>query len=171
MTIHDLQRQTAHIFDQNDAQGDGNRPDFADHQGLNLLIGPDIARKDGTTHEAVSMRDIGPGQAENPWIARERTFGQLWQLAVIPRWQVVADLTQLLFDKVKIVQKPFGGRGDRLTRLQGPRAGAIGPQENVRVFFHAAAERLHRQWLADGYRLCLCKALGVMLQPLSAKKV
>ncbi len=58
---------------------------------------------------AVGMGDIGPGEAEHPGIAGERPLGELRQLPVIARRQVIADLADLFLDEMIIVQQPFGG--------------------------------------------------------------
>ena len=125
MAVKDLHSQTPHVLDKDDAQGDRNGPKFADHQRLNLLVGADIAGQHRADHQTVGMGDIGPGQTENPRVSGELTLGQLGQLAVIAGWQIVADLAQLLFDQVKVVQKPFSGGHDGLARLQSLGAGSI----------------------------------------------
>ena len=139
MPFDDLLGQTAHVLDQDDAQGDRDGPKLADHQRLDLLIGLDKALEDRAGHQAVGVGNIGPGQAKDPRVARERTVGELRQLTVIARRQVVMDLAQLLFHEVEVVQQPFGCRGDRLTGLQGLRAGAVGLQQDIGVFPDPAA--------------------------------
>ena len=59
------------------------------------------------------MRDKGPGDAEDARIAGERPAGELRQLAVVARRQIVADLADLLVDDVEVVDQPLRGRGDR----------------------------------------------------------
>ncbi len=77
VSIDDLDRQAPHVLDQNDAQRDRHRPQFADHQRLNLLVGADKSSEDRRGDQAVGVRHIGPGQPEDPRISCERTLGKL----------------------------------------------------------------------------------------------
>ena len=134
MTIHDLLDQTAHVFHQHDAQGDGDGPDLADHQRLNLLIGADITGQHRAGHQAISMGDIGPSQAKDARISGKRPFGKLGQLTIIARRKIIADLPKLLFNKVEVVQQPFGCGHDGLPGLHRLRARPIGPQQDLGIF-------------------------------------
>jgi hypothetical protein len=116
--LDDLQRKAAHVFDQHDAKGDCNGPKLADHQRLDLLVGLDKSGEDPPGHQAVGVGNIGPSQAKHPWIARERTFGELWKLPVIAGRKVVMNLAKLLFHKVEVVQQPLRRRSDHLAGLQ-----------------------------------------------------
>ena len=78
---------------------------------------------------AVGVRNEGPGDAEHPRVAPEGATGKLWQLAVEARWQVLTDLTNLVFDKVVVIQEPLGCRGDRAFFADLSAAGGVGAVE------------------------------------------
>ena len=80
--------------------------------GWTRLVGAHEAAQHLGVEAAVGVRDEGPGEAEHARIAGERPVGELGQLAVVARRQVVADLADLLFDEVVVVEQPFGGRRD-----------------------------------------------------------
>ena len=74
----DAFRQPAQVFNQHNPQRDRNRPQLANRQWLNFLIGAHIIEQALAIKIAVRMRDIGPGQPENPWIPGKRTRSELW---------------------------------------------------------------------------------------------
>ncbi len=114
----DLVGQPPQVLDEHDAQGDRHGPELADGQRLGALIGADEAAQDVRIEIAVGMRDERPGNAEHPRIAGERPVGEFRQLAVVTGRQVVANLADLFFDEVIVVQQPFGGGHHFQTILQ-----------------------------------------------------
>ncbi|MNT07853.1 hypothetical protein D3C72_1425720 [compost metagenome] len=96
--------EPAQILDQNNAQRDRHRPEFADRQRLDALIGGDEAAQDVGIEVAVSVGDKGPGQPEDARIASEWPVGELGQLAIVAGGQVVPDLADLLLDDVIVVE-------------------------------------------------------------------
>ena len=74
-------------------------------------------------------------------IARERPVGELRQLAVEAGRQVLADLADLLFDDVVVVEQPLGGRRDRPALARGSRDGAIRREQYRLVVTQPRAER------------------------------
>jgi hypothetical protein len=100
----DLPGEPAQVLDQDNAQRDRNRPQLADRQRLDALIGGDKAAQDVGVEVAVSMGDKGPGHPENARIASEWPVGELGQLAIVAGGQVVPDLADLLLDDVIVVE-------------------------------------------------------------------
>ena len=91
-------------------RNDGHSPQLADRERLNALIGGDEAAERRGIEMAVGMRHKSPGETEHPRIPRERSLGQLWQLTIISRRQVLPNLADLLLHKVVVVEQPFSGR-------------------------------------------------------------
>ncbi len=101
------------VLDEHDSQRDRDRPEFADGQRLDMLIGAYEAYQHLAVEAAVGMGDKGPGQSEDAGIALERPIGQFRQLAVETGRQITPDVADLRFDDRKIIEQPFGGRRDR----------------------------------------------------------
>ncbi len=110
---HDLLREAAEVVDEKDAEADRDRPQLADRQRLDLLVGAHHATQDLGIEAAVGVGDVGPREPQHPRIAGEMASGQLGELAVVVRRQVVVDLAELLVDDVEVVDEPLGGRRDR----------------------------------------------------------
>ena len=166
---HDLLGEAAQVFDQHDAQRDGDRPEFADGEGLHLLVGVQEAAQHLGVEMAVGVGDEGPGEAEHARIADERAIDQLWQLAVIAAGQGGADFADLALDEVVVVDQPFGGGGDRLAGLDRRGDGAVGFEQGGGVVGEAAGQgvalvRSGRDDLRDG------EGARVLLQPFEAEQ-
>jgi hypothetical protein len=86
------------------------------------------------------MRDEGPGDAEDPWIASQRSVGQLRQLTIVAGRQVVADLANLLFDEVIVVEQPLAGRRDRTALPDRAGDRAIGAEQDRLVLLQPDGE-------------------------------
>ncbi len=157
------------VFDQHDAQGDGHRPQLADGQRLDLLIGAQIAAQHFGIEQAVGVGDKGPGHPEHARISRKGSAGQLGQLAVIALGQVAADLADLLFDHVKIVDQPLGGRGYGGARVHRLGDVAIGLDQH-RLILRQPFRQRGAPALAGGDRLGAGETAGVVFQPLDAEQ-
>ena len=94
----DLLREPPQILNQNDLQGNRDGPELANREGLNLLIGVDVGNKNLGVKAAVGVSNEGPRQAEDAGITCEGAGDEFWELAVIARRQIDADLTDLPFD-------------------------------------------------------------------------
>ena len=139
--VRDLVGQAAQVLDEDNAQRDRHRPQFTDRERLHALVGGDEAPQRRGIEVAVGVGHERPGQAEHARITGERAAGELRQLPVVARRQVVADLADLLFDQVVVVQQPFSGGHDTAAAFQLRRAGAIGGQQDSRVGIEAALQR------------------------------
>ncbi len=108
--VDDPRGGPAQVFHQHDPQRDRDCPKLPDGQRLDTLIGAHEAVQHLDIEAAVGMRDESPGDAEDPRIARERPGGQLGQLVIEFRRQVAADLPDLRFNDVIIVDQPLRRR-------------------------------------------------------------
>ena len=82
-TVHDPLRQPPEVLDQHDPQRDGDRPELADRQRLDLLVGAHVAAQHLGIEAAVGVGDESPGDTEHPRISGERSVRELGQLPVI----------------------------------------------------------------------------------------
>jgi hypothetical protein len=101
------------VLDEEDPQRDRDRPELADRQRLDALVGTHETEERSGVEVAVRVRDERPGQTENTREPGERTFCELRQQAIEAARQVVVNLANLLFDDVEVVDQPLGGRRDR----------------------------------------------------------
>ena len=132
-----------------------------------MISSHELAQQVGV-ETTVRVRDEGPRQPEHARIAGQRTIGQLWQLPVIAGWQVVTDLTDLRFDDVIVVDKPFCRRRDGAARGDGLRDGTMGVEQRPVVVTQSRGQWPDR----DGSRrdgLGGRQAGGVLLQSLGAE--
>ena len=136
----DARGGAAQVLDQHDAQRDGDRPKLPDAQRLNALIGTHEKTQRIRIEPAVAMGDVAPSQSEHTGIADERAVRELRQLAVETRRQILANLADLLFDEVIIIQQPFGGRCDRSAFADRRPDRPIGGEQNGLVLFQSCAE-------------------------------
>ena len=167
--MHDPLRQPPEILDQHDPQCDRHRPEFADRQRLDLLVGPHVANQHFGIEAAVGVGDEGPGHAEHARISRERSLGELGQLPVIARRQVGANVADLPLDEMIVVDQPFGRRGDRAPLVDRLGDGAIGIEQHRSVVGEPTRQRMALGRLrCDGLRDR--EAPRVLLQALDAEE-
>ena len=167
---HDPLRRPAEICHQDDAQGDGDRPELADQERLNPLIGGDETAEHLLVETAVRMGDEGPGQAEDARISGQRPLRELGQLAIEARGKIAPDLADLVLDDVEIVDQPFGRRRDRIVVAGRRDDGAIGGQQNPAVVAQPrgqgpAGNGPRRDALGGG------EAFGMLLETLDAEEL
>ncbi len=141
---------------------------LADGERLHGLIGLHETPQEFRIETAVGMCDEGPSDAEHTREADEGPLGELGQLAVKPGRQIFADLANLLFDHVKVVEHPFGGGCDGAAFVYRARNRPVRGEQYLFVIAQARAERTPETRLArDG--LCCREAARVLLQPLDAE--
>ena len=75
---------------------------------------------------AVIVGHEGPGNAKDPGIAGKWAFGELGKLTVVTGGQAAADLVELGFDQVVVVDKPLSGMGQLISQFEFSRAGQVG---------------------------------------------
>ena len=105
--------EASQVLDQHDLQSDRGCPEFADGEGLNLLIGVDVGDEHLNVEATVGMRDIRPSHSEHARIAGERARDKFRELTIVTGRQVRADLTQLLLHEMVIVDQPLRRRRNR----------------------------------------------------------
>jgi len=116
------------------------------------------------------MGDKGPRHAEHPREARERSGGELRELPVVAGRQIVANLADLLFDEVEVVEQPLGGRRDCAAFADRFRDGAIRFEQNRLVVLQSRGKRSPpRRPRGDG--LGRRKALGMLLEALDTEEL
>ena len=161
----------AQILDQHDAQRDRHRPELADRQRGDPLVGAQERAEEMRLEAAVGVRDDGPGHAVHARIAGERPVHQLRQLAVVAARQIVADLADLLLDDVHVVDEPFRrGRGHALVADAG-RDRAVGAEQHAFVLAQTRGERTSARAACVRHALGGGQALGVLLQALDAEEL
>ena len=167
---HDLLGEAAQVLHQQDPEADRECPQLADRQRLHLLVrahGPPQAVR---IEAAVGMRDVGPGETEDPGVAGQVPLGQFRELAVVVRRQVVVDLAKLLVDDVVVVDEPLRGRGDRALVLDRGGQEPVALQQDPAVVRDPGLKRTSSTRRA-GDSLRSRQRLGVLLQPLHAEQL
>ena len=162
--------EPAQIFDQDDAQRDDHRPQFADGQRLDSLIGDNESTQGFGIDAAVGMGDQSPGKAEDPRIARKRPVGQFRQLAIVAGRQIVPDLANLLLDEVVVVEEPLSRRHNAAAVLQLRGARTIGREQDRGIVVEAFMER-RDIWRCRCHRLRRREAFGVALEPFDTEEL
>src|SRR5271154_1888986 len=99
-------RRTPQVLYQHDAQRDSDGPQLTDGQRLYALVSLDEAAQQLWVEAAVGVGDECPGDAKHARIASQRAIGELGQLAIVPRRQILMDLPDLLFNHVVVVYQP-----------------------------------------------------------------
>ena len=132
--------ETPQVLREHQAQRDGERPQLADRERLDVLIGRDEASQRLDVDPAVRVLDVGPGDAVDPRSARESAVQELGELAVEARRQVVANLPQLLVDDVVVVREPLGGGRDRPALADRLRNLAVAREQDAGVLFEPLEE-------------------------------
>ena len=165
----DLFRRAPQVFDQHDSKRDRHRPQLADRQRLHALVRLHELRQRLRIEIAVSVRDVSPRDAENARVPFQRAVDELGQLPVISARQIVANLSNLLFDDVKIVDQPLRRRRDRALLANSAGNVAIRLEQCPAVVAHArrnrpAAPGIAGDALRDGERLAM------LFKPLDAEQ-
>ena len=168
--VQDQAGRAPQVLDQHDAQRDGDRPQFADGERLDRLVGAHEARQHLGVEAAVAMGDERPRDPEHARVAGERPLAQLRQLAIVGLGQVGADFADLLLDEMEIVQEPFRGGRPRLAFDRGRGDLAIGRQQHAFVVAQAGDQRL-AGGLAAVDRLVGRQAVGVLLEAFDAEQL
>ncbi|MNK88933.1 hypothetical protein D3C87_1089220 [compost metagenome] len=164
-----LVSQPSQVLDQNDAQRDGNRPQFPDGQRCHALIGHDEAPQCDGVDVTVGVGDKRPGNAKYARITSKRSAAQFRQLAIVARRQGVANLTDLRFDEVVVVEQPLCGGHHAAPLLQFGRTGPVGAQQDRGIVLEAALQR-RDPGRPGGHGLRGRQALCMLLQPFDTKQ-
>ena len=167
---HDALRESSKILHQHHPQGDGDRPQLADGQRLDALIGQHESAEQIRIEATVRVRDKGPGDAVDTRIADKGPVGQLGQLPVEARRQIVADLAQLLIHDVEVVDEPFRRGHDRALFADCLGHRAIRLAQDAPVVLDAREQRTSPHGSAE-HRLGGRQALRVLLEALDPEEL
>ena len=113
------------------------------------------------------MGDVGPGDAVDARQAAQRLGRELRELPVVIAWQALADLKQLRFDQMEIVEQPLGGRTDRLARPRIRTDQGVNTPQHLRIAIDSREESVRSAGTA--YRLGARKTSRVLLHPLGTE--
>ena len=102
------------MLNQGELEHAGPRPQLADREGCDGLIGVDEPVQPVTIESRVAIAEQLDGHGVDACRAGELARGQLRKLSVVARWKVMADLTHLAFHQVEVVEQPLGGGRRRL---------------------------------------------------------
>ena len=161
--------EAAQVLDQDDPQGDRQRPQLADREAPNLLVGAYEPTQGLGIEAAVGVGDKGPGNAENSWVAGKRPGSELGKLAVVAGRQVDLNVADMLFDQMVVVDQPFRGRGDRSASFDGRDGMTVGIHQNRLVVRQAAGQRAVGGGTRGG-RLGRSKAARVRFEAFDAEQ-
>ena len=106
----DAHGDATQIFDESQAQRDRERPQLAELQRLDGLVGAHEGRRVLLVEQAVEVRDQFERHAVDARKPLHLALGQARQLAAVAARQVDAGELDLLFDQIEIVQQPLRGR-------------------------------------------------------------
>ena len=137
---------------------------------LDVLVGAHEARSVSGSKRLSVWATKAQARPNTRGIAGQRTVAQLGQLAIEARRQVGADLADLLFDEMVVVEQPFRGRRDRPAFAGGLGDAAVGVEQDALVVAQAGDERPAR-CRRRGNRLVGGQALGMLLEPLDAEQL
>jgi hypothetical protein len=167
--MHDLLREPAKVVDEEDSEGDRDRPQLADRERLDGLVGTHHAPQALRLEQAVRVRDVRPGHAHHTGVAGEVALGELGQLAVVVGRQVVADLAELFVDDRVVVDQPLGRRRDCALVLDRAGKDAVRLEQDAAVLGDAGLDRGSPAGRV-GDPLRGGKRLGVLFEPLDAEE-
>jgi len=113
------------------------------------------------------MRHIGPGDAVHTRQARQRRCRKFRKARVVAARYAFANLLELRFDEVKVVQQPFGRRRDVAPALRNQRDVVEGAAKRCKVLVDPGKEgRRITARIATLHDLRACKAVAVLLETL-----
>ena len=165
----ELLRKPPQILDQDDLQRDRDRPKLADRERLNCLIRVDVGNEDIGIKTAVGVGDKRPRHAEDAGIARERAGDEFRQLAIVAGRQIRADLTDLSFHQMKIVDQPLSRRRDLAPGVDSLHDRLIGRKESRGIVCEPGGQR-QAAGRTGCYGLSNRKTLRMRLEALDAEQ-
>ena len=167
---HDPVGRAPEILDEEDAQRDRDRPELADREGLDALVGAHEAAEGVAIEVAVGVRDERPGQPEDARVSGERPVRELRQQAVEAGRQIVADLANLLVDEVEVVDQPLRGGRDRALFAHRCADRAVRGEQHAAVVAQPSREGTPSR-APTGHALRRRQALGMLLETLDAEEL
>ncbi|HXR35439.1 MAG TPA: hypothetical protein VN754_05795 [Candidatus Binataceae bacterium] len=157
------------ILHQYDSQRDRDCPQFADRQGLHLLISADKAAQHLGVKPAVGVRDKCPGDSKYPRVAFQGTVSKLGQLPVVSGRKIVANQADLFLRSVKVIYQPLRRWRYRALLMNRLRDGAIRLHQHPAVVPKPGSQAPPGLWFIRN-TLGDSQTRGVLLQALHAEE-
>ena len=145
----DARGDAAQVLDQRDAQHDRDRPQFAQLERGDVLVGVDEARQAFRVDPAVAVRNDFEGDLVDARIAFGLFVGQARQFLAVVLRQVAARRADLFFDQVEIVEQPLGGGRDLAPGLDGGGQFGAGAGNDIGVLGQARQQAVGAAALAQ----------------------
>ena len=136
-TVDDLLGQAPEVLQEHQRSAIGTAHSSPMVSGWTRWNALDEALESLGLEAAVGMGDEGPGQPEYPRVALEGSLGELRQLAVESRRQILPDLSKDVLHDVEVVDEPLRGRGDRAFLSDHRGELAIASQQHAPAVPHA----------------------------------
>ena len=108
----DAHADAAQVLDQRQAQHDGDRPQLAQPEGSDRLVGRHEAAQTFRVHPTVAMRNGLQRDVVHARTPGRRAVSQARQFPAVTLRQVPLGGANLLFDQIEIIEQPFPGRRD-----------------------------------------------------------
>ena len=160
--------EPAQVLEQDDAQRRRQRPQLAEGELADLLVGTQEVNEQIVVEGAVGVGDEGPGDAVDARQADQRLVLQHRKIAEVAAWQAVADLARLRFDQVEVVEQPLGGRADLVARRRVAGDVVLRLAQDADVLAQAREEGA-RALGCERRRVRLCEAAAVLRKALGAE--
>ncbi len=109
-------RHASQVFDQRQAQHDGNRPQLAELDRGDRLVGRDEAAEALRVDAAIPVGNGFQGDVVDTRQSRRGPVGQARQLAAVVLGQMPLGGAYLLLDQVEIIEQPLASRSDPAAR-------------------------------------------------------
>jgi hypothetical protein len=149
---------------------DGQRPELADPERLDALVGTDETAECLDIEPAVGVGHISPGGAVDAGESCEVARRDLWQPAVVAAREVISNLPELLVDDVEVVEEPLLGERDLALRPDSLNDAVVCGQKDAPVVADSGKKiSPSGKLLRDA--ISRRQALGVLLQALDAKEL
>ena len=130
--------EPAQVLDQGQLEHAGPRPQLADSERGDGLVGVDEPIQPPGIESRVAVAELLDGHGIDAGGAGDLARGQLGELAVVAGRKVMADLADLAFHQVVVVEQPLGGGRDRFATSHVAGQDAIGVAKDARVVGEAA---------------------------------
>ncbi|MNP09542.1 hypothetical protein D3C76_1016540 [compost metagenome] len=102
------------------------------------MISLDETAQDLGVEVTVVVCNECPGNPEDSGVTGQWPLRQLWQLAVVSGGKTAADLLDLGFDQMIIIEEPLSRMSQFAPLLQLGRAGPVGGEQDPLIFFQTA---------------------------------
>ena len=133
--------QPPEVLEQDEPEHRRHGPELADRQRGDRLERVDEPGDPRLVEPAVGVRHQGQRQREDAGVSLERLDGQLGQLGVVARGQVLLDLAEDVVDDVEVVDEPLGVEPAALAAVEAGEDLLVGLRERHPVLGEPLQER------------------------------